>query len=161
MARILRVSLWITTFVLLLGAIGQGTYVFRNQLAAWVPQAKPALTQACAWINCQVTLLAQLDAVSIESSELQALPTRKNSFVLTVLLRNSSTATQAWPNIELMLNDGDEKAIVRRVFTPQEYLQSKQDLLKGFDSNTEQPVKIAFELLQLKASGYRAYLFYP
>lgn len=160
-SHMLRASLWVASIFLLFGLIGQSTYLFRNQLAAWFPQAKPALITACTLISCQVSLPSQIDAVSIESSELQALAPQKNMFALTLLLRNYGSTAQAWPNIELTLNDANEKPLVRRVFMPQEYLPAKQDSTKGFAPNSEQPVKIPFELLQLKASGYRVYLYYP
>ncbi|HEY8101544.1 MAG TPA: DUF3426 domain-containing protein [Burkholderiaceae bacterium] len=160
-SRMLRVSLWIASILLLFGLIGQSTYLFRNQLAAWFPQMKPVLATACTLLDCQVTLPSQIDSVSIESSELQALAPQKNTFALTILLRNYSSTAQVWPHIELTLNDTNEKALVRRVFTPRDYLPAQQDMSKGFASNSEQPVKILFELLQLKASGYRVYLFYP
>ncbi|MGZ3254381.1 MAG: DUF3426 domain-containing protein [Burkholderiaceae bacterium] len=160
-SRMLRTSLWIASILLLFGLFGQSTYLFRNQLAAWFPQAKPALASACALLDCQVTLPSQIDSVSIESSELQALAPQKNTFALTILLRNYSSTAQAWPNIELTLNDANEKALVRRIFTPRDYLPAQQDMTKGFAPNSEQPVKLPFELLQLKASGYRVYLYYP
>ncbi|MGZ3236418.1 MAG: DUF3426 domain-containing protein [Burkholderiaceae bacterium] len=160
-SRMLRVSLWVASILLLFSLIGQSTYLFRNQLAAWFPQVKPVLATACAILDCQVTLPSQIDSVSIESSELQALAPQKNTFALTILLRNYSSTAQAWPNIELTLNDTNEKALVRRIFTPRDYLPAQQDMTKGFASNSEQPVKLLFELLQLKASGYRVYLFYP
>jgi predicted Zn finger-like uncharacterized protein len=159
--RMLRISLWIASFALLISLLGQSIHLFRNQLAAWFPQAKPALATACQYLDCQVNLPSQIDAVSIESSELQALVPQKNTFALTILLRNYSSTAEAWPHIELTLNDTNEKALVRKVFTPRDYLPAKQDLAKGFAANSEQPVKIPFELLQLKASSYRVYLFYP
>lgn len=160
-SRILRTSLWVVSILLLLSLIGQSTYLFRNQLAAWFPQTKPVLITACELLDCQVTLPSQIDAVSIESSELQALVPQKNTFALTILLRNYSATGQAWPNIELTLTDTSEKALVRKIFTPRDYLPAKQDGMKGFPPNSEQPVKIPFELLQIKASGYRVYLYYP
>jgi hypothetical protein len=149
------------SFVLLIGLLAQATYTFRSQIAAWLPEMAPALVNACGIIGCRVDLPAQIDAVSIESNELQALPSNQNTFVLTTLLRNRSAIVQAWPNIELTLNDANEKAIVRRVFMPRDYLLSAQDVTKGFAANWEQPIKLFFEVSQLKASGYRVYLFYP
>jgi predicted Zn finger-like uncharacterized protein len=159
--RMVCTAMWIGSVILTLGLIGQSAYVFRNQIAAYFPEAKPVLAMACELIGCQVHLLAQIEAVSIESSELQALSPQKNTFALTLLLRNNSTTDQAWPNIELALNDANEKTLVRRIFPPREYLMVKQDIVKGFAPSSEQPVKIPFELLQLKASGYRVYLYYP
>jgi hypothetical protein len=50
---------------------------------------------------------------------------------------------------------------VRRVFTARDYLNPAANPAQGFASDQEQPVKLSFELLQLKASGYRVYLYYP
>lgn len=159
--RALRIFMGVGTFVLLAGLLAQGAYVFRDRIAAWFPEAKPILAQSCAIFRCQVGLPAQIEAVSIESSELQALAPEKNAFGLTALLRNHSATAQAWPSIELTLNDANEKAIARRVFMPRDYLNPAQDLTTGFASKSEQSVKLFFELSELKASGYRVYLFYP
>ncbi|MDB5762735.1 MAG: hypothetical protein JWQ21_1730 [Herminiimonas sp.] len=159
--RALRIMLGAGSFVLLFGLIAQGAYIFRNQIAVRLPQTAPTLAHVCNLIGCRLELPAQIDAVSIESSELQALTANQNTFVLTTLLRNRSEIIQAWPNIELTLNDANEKAIVRRVFTARDYLLAAPDLKKGFAANSEQPIKLFFELSQLKASGYRVYLFYP
>lgn len=159
--RAVRIFMMVSSVLLLIALLAQGTYVFRDQIAAWFPQAKPLLADACARIGCQVGLPAHIEAVSIESSELQTLAADSNTFALTVLLRNHSATAQAWPNIELTLNDAGEKPIARRVFLPREYLADTVDATKGFAPRSEQPVKLHFELAQLKASGYRVYLFYP
>lgn len=145
---------------LLLAGLAQGTYVFRNQIAGMFPQAKPFLTQVCGVIGCRINLPAQITAVSIESSELQTLADNQNRFVLTTLLRNNSSTFQEWPYIELTLNDGNEKPLLRRVFKPSDYLDAG-DVRLGFPASSERTAKLAFELQQIKASGYRVYLFYP
>lgn len=157
----LRIFMAVASVFLFIGLLAQGAYVFRDQLAAWFPAARPALAEACARFGCQVGLPAQIDAVSIESSELQSLAPDSNMFALTVLLRNHGATAQAWPNIELTLNDNNEKPLARRVFLPREYLAEPVDAKNGFAPRSEQPVKVHFELMQLKASGYRVYLFYP
>lgn len=159
--RMLRLMMGSGSIVLLLALLAQSVVVFRDPLAARFPQARPALAKACAYLDCQVELPAHIDSVSIESSELQALPANGNAFALTLLLRNQDTTAQSWPHIELTLNDGNENAIARRVFTPREYLPAAHDIHAGFAPASEQPVKLFFELAQLKASGYRVYLFYP
>ncbi|AMP03287.1 DUF3426 domain-containing protein [Collimonas pratensis] len=157
----LRNAMWGVGALLLVGLVGQSTYFFRDQLAARMPQLKPALTSACAKLGCTVGLPMKIDSISFEANELQALDPARNLFSLNLLLRNHSDTVQAWPNIELTLNDANEKPIARRVFTPHDYLNPSANLAQGFASDQEQPVKVTFELLQLKASGYRVYLFYP
>lgn len=159
--RAVRIVMAVGSVILLIALLGQATYVFRDQIAAWFPRTKPALANICARLGCQVGLPAQIESVSIESSELQTLSPDSATFALTVLLRNHGSTEQAWPNIELTLNDNNEKPIARRVFVPREYLTEAGDAKKGFAARSEQPVKLYFELAQLKASGYRVYLFYP
>jgi hypothetical protein len=160
-SRVLRISMAIALPFLLVGALAQSAYTFRDQLAAWFPQAKPLLSRACAHLGCQIGLPMQIESVSIESSELQALAPDQNTFSLAALLRNRGETVQAWPNIELTLNDTDEKALARRIILPRDYLPSSQEISKGFAPKSEQSIKLFFELAQLKASGYRVYLFYP
>ena len=150
--------------VLLLGALaGQVVATFRNPLAAALPQLKPALSAACAALGCKVELPTQIDNVTIEQGELQTLS--ENTFSFTTLLRNQGASAQAWPNIELVLDDDKDKAILRRVFTPADYLApgaaQAPALAQGFAPHSEQSVKLYFELKQLKASGYHIAVFYP
>jgi hypothetical protein len=107
-----------------------------------------------------VGLPTRIEAVTIESNELQSIAPERNLFSLNVLLRNHAATAQAWPNIELTLNDASDKPVARRVFGPRDYLPPAE-LSKGFGPNAEQSVKLIFELAQLKAAGYRVYLFYP
>ncbi|HEY8607283.1 MAG TPA: DUF3426 domain-containing protein [Noviherbaspirillum sp.] len=146
---------------LLLAFLLQASIAFRDQIAARFPAARPALSAACGLLGCQVGLPAQIDSVSIESSELQAESSDSNRFALTVLLRNQGSTVEAWPYIELTLNDAHEKPLLRRVFVPRDYLPAAQDAAGGFAARSEQPVKLYFELAQVQASGYRVYVFYP
>jgi hypothetical protein len=160
-SRARRMFMGVGSAVLLVALIAQSFYTFRNQIAAHLPATAPALGSACAMLGCRIELLAQIDAVSIESSELQALATSQNSFLLTTVLRNRSAIAQQWPNIELTLNDANDKAVARRVFTPRDYLPRSVDVTKGFAANLEQTSKLTFVLSELSASGYRVELFYP
>jgi len=161
MKRISRILMGIGSVILLLGLMAQSLYALRNQIALWLPQTKPLLEQACAVLACRIDLPAQIDAVSIESSELQTLAPNRDIYVLTALLRNRSASVQAWPHIELTLNDANEKPLVRRVFAGREYVGSDQEAAQGFAAASEQPIKLFFEVSPLKPAGYRVYLFYP
>jgi predicted Zn finger-like uncharacterized protein len=159
--RVWRILTIAASLLLLLALTGQATYIFRNLIAARYPQTKQPLVQACAMLGCRIEFPTQIESLSIESGELQALPHNKNVFSFTTLLRNRSATVQSWPSIELSLTDANEKTLARRVFGPRDYLTAAGDLGKGFAPNSEQPVKLYFALNQLKASGYHVYLFYP
>lgn len=158
---VVRTGMWIGSIIFALGLIGQVGYHYRDQLAASVPALKPVLQSFCNKLGCQLNLPMHIDDLSIESNELQLIAPARNLYALTLLMRNRSNTVQAWPSIELSLNDANDKTVARRVFAPSDYLTAQTDPANGFHRNTERPVKLTFELLQLKASGYRVYLFYP
>jgi hypothetical protein len=121
---------------------------------------QPALTSVCNIAGCKIGLPQQIEYVTIESHELQALPNSDNGFVLSTLLRNRSKTAQAWPHLELTLNDASEQPVARRVIPPADYL-APQERARGMQATSERPLRISFTLSQLKASGYRLYVFYP
>jgi predicted Zn finger-like uncharacterized protein len=154
-----RIVMGTGSALLVLALAAQGVVTFRNVLAARYPQAKPLLAGACAVFGCKVELPAQIDTLSVETGELQSLGA--NTFSFTTLLRNQGSLVQAWPQLELTLTDTNDKPLVRRVFTPAEYLPQGTVPAKGFAARSEQPVKLFFELNQVKASGYHIAIFYP
>lgn len=134
---------------------------FRVTLAAQSPAAATMLTGMCRLFGCTVGLPAQIDTVTIESSELQALPGSTDTFTLLALLRNRSASRQQWPHLELTLNDVSEAPVARRVIGPQDYLPPGQNAEEGFAPNSEQSARLVFSLAQVKAAGFRVYVFYP
>ena len=147
--------------LLLAALLFQGLLGFRSQIAAWMPPVAPALAAMCRLVGCEVGLPAQIESVSLESSELQALPNLEQTYVLTILLRNRSTLPQAWPHLELTLLDESEQPVARRVLAAPDYLPASLNPADGFGATSEQGGRLVFSLAGLKASGYRVYLFYP
>ena len=146
--------------VLMLGALAaQGLTTFRNPLAAAMPSLKPALVAACKPLGCKVELPSQIDELAIEQGELQTLS--ENTFSFSTSLKNSSGSAQAWPHIELVLDDANDKTVLRRVLAPRDYLDPEVEIAQGFPARSEQPVKLYFELKQPRASGYHIAVFYP
>lgn len=130
----------------------------RDTLAARYPALRPLASSICAAFGCRVSLPAQIDTLAVETGELQTLG--NGAFTYTTLLRNQGTLVQAWPSLELTLADANDKALVRRVFAPREYL-SPVVSAGGFAGRTEQTVKLSFQLADLKPSGYHIAIFYP
>ncbi len=159
--RVVRILMIILSTLLCFALLAQTTYSLRNQIAAWLPQSKPALQEACKYLRCRIELPTQIEVISIESNELQALSSDKNLFYLSIQLQNKSSTLQAWPMLELILNDAKDKPVLQRVFSPADYLTNKNDLIKGFGSNSEQTIKLYFELSGPKAAGYHVGVFYP
>jgi predicted Zn finger-like uncharacterized protein len=135
----------------------------RDVLAARYPALHPLASSLCAAFGCRVNLPTQIDTLAVETGELQTLG--NGAFTFTTLLRNQGTLVQAWPSLELTLHDANDKPLVRRVFTPREYLASSGAGANvaggGFVAHTEQAIKLSFQLNQLKPSGYHIAIFYP
>lgn len=160
--RVIGIVMNVASALMLLLAVGQGTYSFRDQLAARFPETRPALQSFCSLLDCKIGLPEQIEALLIEpgSDHLEKLNTRKDTSELTLVMHNTANVLQAWPQLELALNDNSNVPLARRVFTPQEYLPIGVDPKKGFAANAEQPVKIYVEFADTQPAGYTVGLFY-
>ncbi|MDO8293266.1 MAG: zinc-ribbon and DUF3426 domain-containing protein [Gallionella sp.] len=151
----------IAAFLLLLVLFAQAAYFFRIDLAARLPGLKPALTGYCKLLGCSVPLPQKPDLMSIESSDLEADPTHVNQITLNALLRNRAPYAQAFPNLELTLNDTQDKPLARRTFKPKDYLPPLESEQTGLLPNRELSVKLYLNTADLRPIGYRLVLFYP
>jgi hypothetical protein len=147
--------------LLLLCLLAQLTYRYRDEIAVRVPESGPYLRDACARMGCKIALPAQIDALSLQSSNLLAVPDQPEHFELVALLRNQSGTPQAWPSLELQLKDEAEQALVRKVFLPAEFLPLTADKSLGFASHSEREVRISFMLTGPQAADFQLTLFYP
>lgn len=155
-----RIFLSIASVLLVIALLGQGMYYWRHQLSVWLPPIKPLLVAACAQLKCTVGLSTNIEEFSLESNELEALPGAADNYLLSLLMRNNGDLPQAWPYIELTLNDEQQKPVIKRVFRPQDYLSPGHPTEEGFTRHSEQSVIIQFHVAEA-ISGYRVYLFYP
>ena len=150
----------IAAFLLLLILIAQAAYFFRVDLAAQLPGLKPALIDYCRLLECSVPLPRHTDLMSIESSGLEADPANESQITLNALLRNRAHYTQAFPDLELTLNDIQDKPLARRMFTPADYLPQAENQSTGLQPNHEINIRLRLNTADLKPSGYRLVLLY-
>jgi predicted Zn finger-like uncharacterized protein len=151
----------IASILLFLLLLAQVTYFFRVELAARLPGLKPALVTYCGLLDCQVTLPRDANLMSIDSSDLEADPDHANVIALTAILRNHASYTQAYPDLELTLNDLNDKPVARRTFRPAEYLQKGSNEKQGLAGGHELNIEVHLDTADLKPSGYRLLLYYP
>jgi hypothetical protein len=147
--------------LLMLVAIGQVAYFFRADLAARVPGMKPVLLSYCALLNCTVSLPQKNDLMSIESSSLEADPDNSTQITLNALLRNRASYPLAFPNLELTLNDRQDKPVARRIIKPADYLPPAETEQAGLQPNRELALKLLLDTSDLSPNGYRLVVFYP
>lgn len=146
--------------LLMLGLAAQLSYLFRNEIAAHSPKAAHYLRAACRRIGCTITLPAQIEALSIESRQLQALPDQLNYFELVVLLRNVSNTSQTWPALDLQLNDAIGQAEIRKIFRPADFLKASE-IRVGIPAASEREIRLRFELSGDPAYGFNIRIFHP
>jgi predicted Zn finger-like uncharacterized protein len=154
--------LWLA-LVAVLGAafVLQLLYVLRAPLSAAVPGMRPLFERVCAMAGCTVPLPRKTEALAIESSDLQSDPARPGVIVLTASLRNRGSSVVEHPALELTLTNAQDRAVARRVFLPKDYLGRASDAAAGLQPHAEVNVRIELDTSDLKAAGYRLFLFYP
>lgn len=150
-------------FVLALLLALQLAVVFRSEILVRAPQALAALSQACRLFNCTVTWPARSELLAVVGSELQAIA-GTNVLELTTTVRNRASHRQPLPAIELTLTDATNRTVVRKVFTPADYLAAGDDgaerLAAGVEAGGETTIRLAFEVQGQNATGY-GFLVYP
>ena len=154
--RRLRVAAVLLSIALLL----QIAYVLRVPLATGAPSIRPALEQMCALLGCTVPLPKRTDVLAIESSDLQVDPKRPGVIVLTAALRNRGSMPVQMPALELTLTNAQDQPIARRIFLPKDYLERAPEASAGMRAAHEINVRIELATGELKAAGYRLFLFY-
>ncbi len=147
-------------FLLLLALLAQAAYFFRVDLAARLPGLKPALTGYCRLLKCSIPLPQNTGLMSIESSDLEA-DDHENRITLNALLRNRAPYPQAFPDLELTLNDNQDKPLARRIFKPKDYLPPQESEQAGLWPDHELIVKLHLGTADLRPTGYRLALLYP
>jgi hypothetical protein len=81
--------------------------------------------------------------------------------LLTATLKNRAPFAQEYPALALTLTDSQDQALARRVLAPADYLERKTDSRTGFAANADLAFKIFIDSRDIKATGYRLFLFYP
>ena len=147
--------------LLIIALLAQAAYFFRVEIAASQPGLKPVLVSYCQLFQCSVPLPQKADLMSIESSDLEADSAQSSVIALNALLRNHAPYVQAFPQLELTLTDAQDNPLARRTFRPGEYLKPDEDEKQGLAGNRELSVKLNLNTTDIKASGYRLFLFYP
>ena len=146
--------------LLLLALLAQAAYHYRSAIVVLVPETKRYAVVLCATLGCELPLPRRIELMSIEASDLQADTANPDVMVLTATLKNRAIFEQQLPSLELTLTDAQDQQVVRRVLAPQDYLGKAANAQAVFAANAEIAIKVFIEGSQVKASGYRLYLFY-
>jgi hypothetical protein len=143
--------------LLLLAGLGaQMVYLYRGEIAAAVPEARPYLNSWCKQLHCTVALPQNPRQITIEASDMQAADTANPGLVvLTATLRNQATTTLGYPAIDVVLTNTREHTVARRIFLPADYLTDKKDWRAGMPPSAEITIRLNIDSGDLGAAGFR------
>jgi len=159
-SRTERIALSVLSLVAVIALLGQMTYAWRDEIAARWPAMRTPLDTICASVGCRVQAPMRLDAITIESTNVEATAPNGTTFVLTTLLRNRDVVDVRYPSLALTLTDAQDQPILRRVLRPEDYLATDRPP-RGFAAGSELPIRVSFEITELRFLGYRLERFYP
>lgn len=140
---------------------GQLVYFNRTRIAAEVPESRPALEAFCSIVGCKVPWPSDIAQVRTEWSELAFVPEHANLIQLSATLKNHAAFAQNYPMLEVSLKDTDDQVLIRKVFSPKEYLKADDFKLQRFNANSEVKVTMRLDIGKVRAMGYSLYWFYP
>ncbi|MGX8881623.1 DUF3426 domain-containing protein [Methylovorus sp. SPW-M1] len=138
----------------------QLAYFQRNALALAWPESKPYLQKACAMLNCKIELPRDASKLVIDDANLLEDSDYEGLLILTSTLINQARHVQAYPQLELTLTDANDQAVLRRTFTPAEYLPAGTVVEKGIPAGKELPIKLLLTADHQTVSGYRLFVNY-
>ena len=154
-------ALVLLALVFALLATAQAAYYMRKQITAQWPVLKPHFEKACKILDCTVELPKQVESLAIDDSDLQEDAQRQGLIHLTSTIINNAAFTQAYPLLELTLTDTYDKPVLRRAFTPLEYLPAGTNISKGLSAGEEIHIKLALTVNGEAVAGYRVFVTYP
>jgi predicted Zn finger-like uncharacterized protein len=160
-SRLWKTVVWVGIPLLFITLALQLVIHFRNEIVAQSPESDPAMRIACAYLGCTINLPAQIKQLSLQSSQLRAIPDQVNQFELIALLRNQSPSPQSWPSLELQLKDDIGDVITRKVFLPQNFLTQPSLLKLGIAAQSEHEIRLVFELTGPAPTDFQLTMFYP
>ena len=146
----------VAMLIVLLAA--QGLLASRHYLVARLPALEPAVTALAASLGLSIELPRKLDALSIESFELQQTDA-PGLFSVAAIVRNDAGHAVRWPSMLLTLTDPVNRVLVRKAIHPADFLDPGA-IPGGLRARSERPIRIALEVSDLQPAGYSVVLFY-
>ena len=138
----------------------QSVLLFRHSVVQWMPASQPFYTSLCARLGCEMPLPTEASLIAIAGSDLHLDERRPGLFMLRTEIENRAGFDQALPHLELTLTDARDRAIARRVVTPEEWMPTAA-ADEAFPAGRHIEATIPFMADGIQPIGYRVYAFYP
>lgn len=112
---------WLLVLLLAATLLSQVALLERDRLAAdarW----RPWVDRACETLGCALPPWRETSAFHVTAREVRPHPSVAGALLITATFRNGAAYAQAWPLLELSLQDLDGHEVAMRRFAPAEYL---------------------------------------
>jgi hypothetical protein len=133
----------------------QTAYWFRDEIASRAPTMLPLLTSLCGTAGCRVGPPKHADELGFLSTELAADPAHKGLLIFTATLHNKSAYAVAYPSLVLTLEGSTGEPIVRRAFTPQQYIPANANLVRGLEGGGDTEIKLYLDASSTTPFGFK------
>lgn len=131
----------------------------RDWMVSMEPATGSVLGPMCQWIGCEIRPLRRIESVVIDSSSFTKV--RLDAYRLSFTLKNTSPLVLATPALELTLTNLQDQPVVRKVFVPADFGDSRGVMEPGSELPVNLPLAIKLGSNSEKISGYRLLSFYP
>ncbi|HEY8354257.1 MAG TPA: DUF3426 domain-containing protein [Methylophilaceae bacterium] len=155
-----RFMLVLAILLLIILALGQAAYFLRSDIVARWPQTRPYLERACVLLQCQVRLPQNVDQITIDDSDLKEDAEREGLIHLYTVLVNHAGYRQEYPLLELTLTDANDRPVLRRTFSPEEYLPAGADIRSGISARGRIDIRLPLSVENSTIIGYRLFVTY-
>lgn len=147
-----RLPFWLAgNITLILLFLAQGAYFYSGDLILAYPALKPALTEACLNMGCQLTPPQDINLIDLVEAKVAPHPKFDQALRIRVTLVNRAHFKQYFPAMEVTLSDIRGQIITRRAFKPNEYMEKSRNDGASMAPNVAIPV-----LLDVTHPGNRA-----
>jgi predicted Zn finger-like uncharacterized protein len=151
-----RAAMWLVILLLALAVPLQMALLWRDTLAAHLPQTEPTLQSLCRLAGCSVQPLRRIQQLGVGSSGLNRLE-GSPLYQLHMVLHNRADTAVMMPAVDLTLTDAQGQLVARRVL-PAADMGVVQTALQ---SGQELPIKLLLATGERPVAGYTLELFYP
>lgn len=146
--------------LLLLSAVLQTVYFLRAEISWRYPSSQTYLKLACKKIGCDIALAKQINLLVLDDTDLLEDEQRLGLMYLSSSIVNQAPFSQAYPTIELILTDIEDRAKYTRQFSPHEYLDHGDDAKLGLAPGQSLKLRLPLANPDQSIAGYRVRLFY-
>jgi hypothetical protein len=156
---LVRVVMGALAVMLLAGLCLQILVQERDRIVAFEPATRPWMITICSVLSCSISPVRQIESIVIESSSFTQI--RGDSYRLNFVIKSVASVALALPAVELALTDTQDKAVIRRVFSPADFTSNSGTLAAGSELAASLTINVKSDGKTDRIAGYRVLAFYP